>query len=33
MTIPGISTTVAHVMIAEMGADMSRFPSAGHLAA
>ncbi|WP_153547246.1 transposase [Streptomyces sp. RB17] len=33
ITIPGISTTVAHVMIAEMGADMSRFPIAVHLAA
>ncbi|MEU3373521.1 IS110 family transposase [Streptomyces sp. NPDC006660] len=32
-TIPGISTTVAHVMIAEIGVDMSRFPTAGHLAA
>ena len=32
ITIPGISTTVADVIIAETGADMSRFPSAGHLA-
>lgn len=32
-TIPGISTTVASVMIAEIGVDMSRFPTAGHLAA
>lgn len=31
-TIPGISTKVADVIIAETGADMSRFPSAGHLA-
>lgn len=33
ITIPGISTTVAHVMVAEMGVDMNRFPTAGHLAA
>lgn len=32
-TIPGISTTVADVVVAETGADMSVFPSAGHLAA
>lgn len=31
-TIPGVSTLVADVIIAETGADMSRFPSAGHLA-
>jgi transposase len=31
-TIPGISTTVADVVIAETGGDMSVFPSAGHLA-
>ncbi|MBB2891265.1 transposase [Flexivirga oryzae] len=31
--IPGISTTVADVIIAETGADMSVFPTAGHLAA
>ena len=31
-TIPGISTNVADVIIAETGADMSRFPTAGHLA-
>ena len=31
-TIPGISTTVADIVIAETGADMSRFPSADHLA-
>ncbi len=30
-TMPGISRTAAHVMIAEIGLDMSRFPSAGHL--
>ncbi len=32
VTIPGISTKVADVIIAETGADMSRFPTAGHLA-
>jgi transposase len=32
VTIPGISTSVADVIIAETGADMSRFPTAGHLA-
>jgi len=32
VTIPGISTGVADVIVAETGADMSRFPSAGHLA-
>lgn len=32
-TIPGVGLTVAQVIIAETGADMSRFPSAGHLAA
>ena len=31
-TIPGIATGVADVIIAETGADMSRFPTAGHLA-
>jgi transposase len=31
-TIPGVSFRVADVIIAETGADMSRFPSAGHLA-
>ena len=31
-TIPGISTKIADVIIAETGADMSRFPTAGHLA-
>ncbi len=29
---PGISVGVADVVIAETGADMSRFPTAGHLA-
>ena len=32
VTIPGISTTVADIIIAETGADMTRFPTAGHLA-
>lgn len=31
--IPGISTIVANVVIAETGGDMSVFPSAGHLTA
>lgn len=29
--IPGVSTTTAQVILAEIGADMSRFPTAGHL--
>ena len=32
VTIPGVSTGVADVIIAETGADMARFPTAGHLA-
>jgi transposase len=32
-TIPGISTVVADVVLAETGGDMGMFPSAGHLAA
>jgi transposase len=32
-TIPGISTLTADVIVAETGADMSRFPTAKHLAA
>jgi transposase len=32
VTIPGISTLVADVVIAETGGDMSQFPTAGHLA-
>lgn len=32
VTIPGISDGVADVIIAETGADMRRFPTAGHLA-
>ena len=31
-TIPGVGPGVAEVIIAETGADMSRFPTAGHLA-
>ena len=31
-SIPGISTTIAEVFVAETGADMSVFPTAGHLA-
>lgn len=30
-TIPGISRTAAHVIIAEVGPEMSRFPTAAHL--
>jgi transposase len=30
-TMPGVSDIVAHVLIAEIGVDMSRFPTAGHL--
>ncbi len=31
-TIPGISTLTADIVVAETGADMSRFPTARHLA-
>ena len=31
-TIPGIGTRTAEIVIAEIGVDMSRFPTAGHLA-
>ncbi len=31
-TISGVGTRTAEVMVAEIGTDMSRFPSAGHLA-
>jgi transposase len=31
ITMPGISETVARVIIAEIGFDMTRFPSAAHL--
>lgn len=30
-TMPGISETTAHVIVSEIGIDMSRFPTAGHL--
>ena len=30
-TIPGVSETVARVIIAEVGVDMAQFPTAGHL--
>ena len=30
-TIPGISETTAQTMIAEMGVEMNRFPTSGHL--
>jgi transposase len=30
-TMPGISDTVARVIVAEIGVDMARFPTAGHL--
>lgn len=33
MTIPGVSELTAQIIIAETGADMSRFPTPGHLAA
>jgi transposase len=32
-TIPGVGRDLAEVVVAEIGTDMSRFPSAGHLAA
>ena len=31
-TIPGVGRRTAEVIIAEMGADLTRFPTAGHLA-
>ena len=31
LTIPGISATTAAIVVAEIGADMQRFPTAGHL--
>jgi len=31
VTIPGISTTAAAIVVAEIGVDMQRFPTAGHL--
>ena len=32
MTIPGVGQRTAEVAIAEIGVDMSRFPTSGHLA-
>ncbi|MET3719124.1 transposase [Arthrobacter sp. UYEF21] len=32
ISIPGFSTTIAEIFIAETGADMTVFPTAGHLA-
>jgi transposase len=32
-TIPGVSERTAEVIVSETGADMGRFPTAGHLAA
>jgi transposase len=32
VTIPGVDFRVAEVVVAEIGLDMSRFPTAGHLA-
>jgi transposase len=29
--IPGVGQTAAHLLIAEIGTDMTRFPTAGHL--
>ncbi len=31
MTMPGVGDTAAHVLVAEIGLDMKRFPTAGHL--
>jgi transposase len=31
MTIPAVRHTIARVIVAEIGLDMSRFPTAGHL--
>ncbi len=32
-TIPGIARRTAEIIVSEIGTDMSRFPSAEHLAA
>src|SRR4029453_10882918 len=29
--IPGVGTTAAHVILAEIGTEMTRFPTAAHL--
>jgi len=31
VTIPGVSETAADILVAEIGTDMTRFPTAGHL--
>jgi transposase len=31
VSIPGIKNLSAHVIVSEIGIDMSRFPSAAHL--
>ena len=31
ITIPGVSATTAAILVAEIGVDMSRFPTQGHL--
>jgi transposase len=31
VTIPGVSTTAAQIPVAEIGTDMTRFPTVGHL--
>lgn len=31
ITLPGLSVLSAQILLSEIGADMSRFPSAGHL--
>jgi transposase len=31
-TIPGVQQRTAEVIVSEIGVDMSRFPTAGHLA-
>jgi transposase len=31
VTIPGVSQVAAHVIVAEIGIDMARFPTVGHL--
>lgn len=31
LTIPGVGETVAQVLVAEVGVDMTRFPTPGHL--
>ena len=30
-TMPGVNELTAHVLVAEIGVDMARFPTAGHL--